>query len=1016
MNADPDVAVVGLACQVPGAPDADRYWANLRAGVESVTVFDAAELRAAGVDDALRTRPDYVPAAPVLADPSLFDADFFGYSHREACALDPQHRLFLECAWAAMEHAGYAPGRQTGPVGVYGGSALNSYLLFSGLLPRLSDDYLFTLTASDKDFLATRVSYKLGLTGPSLTVQTACSTSLVAVHLAVRALLAGECDMALAGGVSVRVPHRVGYLHDGGHMLSADGHCRPFDAAAGGTLFGSGAGIVVLKRLDDARAQHDTVHAVVRGSAVNNDGADKAGFSAPSVRRQADAVVEALGAADVDPATVAYVEAHGTGTRVGDPIEVAALTRAYRRFTRARGFCALGSVKSNVGHLDAAAGVTGLIKAVLALRHGEIPPTLHFRHANPDLRLDETPFRVADRLEPWPAGAGPRRAAVNALGVGGTNAHVVLQEAPAPPEPAASVPARPVVLLAVSARTPHALATLSGAVADHLAAHGDAHLADAAYTLQVGRAAFACRGSAVARTAAEAAEALRAAGSRRMPAAPARAAPPPAVVFLLPGQGAPDAGVGAGLYRHEPVFRAGVDRCADHFASHMDTDLRTLVERGAQPRGGAATQAAVFTLGYALASLWESWGVHPAALVGHSLGEFVAACLAGVFPLEAAARVVAARGRLVDTVPAGAMLAVPLSEERTRAHLRDGLTVAAVNAPAQCVVAGPLDAVAELADRLRRQAVPARRLPVTHAFHSAMMEPIIAPLRASVCQVSPAAPRIPLVSTVTGAWMRDAEATSADYWARHLRRPVRFADSLRTLAGLGRYVLLEVGAGGALGGPARQQPGPLAVVDGPSGDDAPSVVRALGRLWEAGVDPDWAAFSAGQPRRRIPLPGHPMRRRRCWIDAPPADVDPEPPEAHAGTLPDRPAAASGTAAPAKSGTAAPAESGTAAPDADATADARDAAAPRTATEAVVIAVWRAVLGDVPIGPRDNFYHLGGHSLLLTRVAARLNGTFRIDLPLLTLMEAPTVEELAARIDDVFRFGSRPTAPARRRTT
>jgi phthiocerol/phenolphthiocerol synthesis type-I polyketide synthase E len=982
MSADADVAVVGMACRLPGAAGLGQYWANLRAGVESVTVFPAEELRSAGVDRDLLDRPDYVPAAPVLADPSLFDAAFFGYPDHEARILDPQHRLFLECAWAAMDHAGYAPGRETGPVGVYGGSALSSYLLFSGLLPRLRDDYVLTLTANDKDYLATRVSYKLGLTGPSLTVQTACSTSLVAIHLATRALLGGECDMALAGGVSVRVPHRVGYLHDGGHMLSADGHCRPFDARAGGTLFGSGVGVVVLKRLADAVADRDTVHAVVKGTAINNDGGDKAGFSAPSVRGQAAAVVEALGAADTEPTTLSYVEAHGTGTPLGDPIEVEALTRAYRRFTTGRGFCALGSAKSNIGHLDAAAGVAGLIKTVLALRHREIPPTVHFSSPNPHLRLDGTPFTVADRLVPWPQGFGPRRAAVNALGVGGTNAHVILEEAPQPPPPA---PARPVVLLPVSARTPAALATAATGLAGHLAGHGDEGLADAAYTLQAGRSSFGCRAFVTGRTAADLAASLSTATpARREPVGPE----PPAVVFMFPGQGTQRPGMGGDLYRQEPAFRAAADRCAGLFRAHLGVDVREIVETGDERLARTSiTQAALFTVEYALAALWESWGVRPDALIGHSLGELVAACLSGVVGVEDAAALVAVRGRLLEQMPAGVMLAVPLAEERLRSYLVDGLAVAAINAPSQCVVAGAAASVETLARLLAHDDVPSHRLPVVRAFHSPMVEPAVGPFRAYLRGVALRPPRIPFVSNVTGEWIRDDEATSPEYWARHLHRPVRLADGLRALGELGAYVLLETGPGRTLSGLAQQQAGPRAVISALPGDAVPdldSVVGALGRLWEAGVEPDWAAFSDGGRRRRVPLPGYPFEGRSYWLEPDPGDTLPV-------AAPPPPAAEPVRAAPAEPATA-----------------------PATAVEAAVAAVWRSVLGDVPIGPGDNFYRLGGHSLLLTRVAAQLNRVFGIDLPVLTLMEAPTLEVLAARIEDVFRFGGALAAAAQRR--
>jgi phthiocerol/phenolphthiocerol synthesis type-I polyketide synthase E len=926
-----DIAVVGMACRFPGAANVDEYWRNLRDGVESITFFAPEELIEAGVDRELVERPDYVRAAPVLDDPSLFDAEFFGYAPAEARLIDPQHRLFLECAWTAMEHAGHVPG---GSVGVYAGAALNSYLLFSGLLPRLRDDFLSVLTANDKDFLALRVSFKLDLTGPSVTVQTACSTSLVAVHLAAQSLRYGECDTALAGGVSVRVPHRVGYRYTEGGILSPDGHCRPFDADAAGTIFGSGAGVVVLKRLEDAVADRDTVYAVIKGSAVNNDGAAKAGFSVPSVTRQAAAISEALGDAGVDPATISYVETHGTGTRIGDPIEVAALTEAFRAFTGERGFCGIGSVKSNAGHLDAAAGVAGLIKTVLALGHDEIPPSLHFHRPNPEIPFADTPFRVCDELTPWPP--GPRRAAVNALGVGGTNAHVVVSdfEAYSPPNHS-----RPTQLVLVSAKTATALDVATAA----LDAVADG-IPDVARTTQLGRKHFSHR------------RCLICGPGRREWLGPRRAEAAD-VVFMLPGQGAQRAGMGLELYWDEPVFWAEVDRCAELFGLPHDV----LFGRTEGLDRTLYTQPAMFTIGYALAELWASWGVRPSALIGHSIGELTAACIAGVLSLEDAVPVVNARARLMEELPEGTMLAVGLPEDDVMSFVEDGIDLAAVTDPSGCVVAGETRPVKELRRTLEERGIRCAEVRVSRAFHSAMTDPVVEPFREHVRRARLRAPRIPFVSNVSGTWIRPEEATDPAYWARQLRHPVRLAEGFRTVADY--PVLLELGPGHTLCGIARRNLVPGVVT--PALDDP---IGALGQLWLSGADVDWAAFDAGEHRRRVAAPTYPFERRRYW-------VKPE-----QDTLASAPALPPATP-PAPS----PAERSV------------------TPVEAAVTAVWQAVLGDVPIGRTDNFYALGGTSMMLPAVIGRLSAVFRIDLPVLTLMEAPTVADLAERIEQVFRF-------------
>ncbi|MEV5412747.1 SDR family NAD(P)-dependent oxidoreductase [Thermopolyspora sp. NPDC052614] len=874
------IAVIGMAGRFPGALDVESLWDDLLHGRENIAALSAAELAEAGVAPELLERPDYVKAKGVLDGADTFDAAFFGYSPREAEIMDPQHRVFLECVWTALESAGHDPRAFQGRIGVFAGASLNSYLLFNVLANRAvaeSAGAYQTLLASDKDFLATRVSYKLDLRGPSVTVQTACSTSLTAVHLACQSLLNGECDIAVAGGVSVSVPLKDGYLYQQGGILSPDGHCRPFDAAAGGTVAGNGVGVVVLRRLGEALADGDQVDAVIRGSAMNNDGAVKVGYTAPGVDGQAEVIAEAMAVAGVEPGTIGYVEAHGTGTALGDPIEIAALTRAFRERTSEVGFCAVGSVKSNVGHLDAAAGVTALIKAVLVVKHGIIPPTVGFERPNPELALETSPFVIAAETRPWPATASPRRAGVSSFGIGGTNVHVVLEE---PPVGTPGGPGRQVHALPLSARSPQALAESADRLADHLDRHPEADLGDVAFTLGTRRRAFDYRRTVVAGTPGQAVAALRGVTASDAVAA-ADGAP---VAFLFPGQGAQYPGMTRDLYEHEPYFAAEFDHCAELFAEHLGEDLRTLVFPAADDADAAArlaqtafTQPVMFAVEYALARLLCEWGVRPRAMAGHSIGEYAAACLAGVLSLPDAVRVVAARGRLVQARPGGAMLAVMLPEAETTGLLGDDLCLAAVNSTAMCVVAGPEPAIEDLRVRLTAAEVGCSRLHTSHAFHSPDMDEAVAPLVEELRAVRLNPPSIPFVSNVTGTWITDEEATDPAYWGRQLRRPVRFADAIGELL-RESGPLLEVGPGRTLAGfvQAHRDWTPERVVattlrhPRQRQDDREVLLQGVGALWSAGANVDWAACYAGEDRRRLRLPGYPFQRQRYWVTPDPA--------------------------------------------------------------------------------------------------------------------------------------------------
>ncbi|MCU0621299.1 MAG: SDR family NAD(P)-dependent oxidoreductase [Gemmatimonadales bacterium] len=803
-------------------------------------------MRAAGVTDAALADPAYVRRGAPLEHMSAFDAGFFGLSPREAAIMDPQHRHFLEVSWEALEHAGHPPGSLRGPVGVFAGSGHNAYFSANVLThpELLASDGFFLLrhTGNDKDFLTTRVSYLLDLQGPSVAVQTACSTSLVAVHLGVQSLLAGECDLALAGGVTIELPHGQGYHFAEGEILAPDGRCRAFDAASAGTVFGSGAGVVVLRRLADALADGDTVYAVVKGTAVNNDGSGKVSYLAPSVEGQASAVAEALAVAGVDADTVGYVAAHGTGTPVGDPIEVAALSDAFRRQTQRRGYCTMHSVKGNIGHLDTAAGVASLIAAVQALRHREFPPQLHFNAPNPACELERSPFRVTGSLERWES-TTPRRAGVSSLGVGGTNAHVVLEERA--DEAAGAARADGEQLLIVSAKTPEALERNVARLAAHLRTHPDTPLADAAWTLQVGRQPMKHRRAVVAAGAVAAAEALEVDDARSRIRDEARAGR--SVAFMFAGGGAQFPGMGAALYRTEPVYRDAIDEGLALLARHTDTDLRGALFPASGHEAAAArelerpsrTLPALFLTQVAQARLWASWGIVPTAMIGHSMGEYTAAHLAGVFSLDDALRLVLLRGQLFERVPGGAMLSVALPARELAALLAPELSVAAENGPALSVASGPVASIERLQRELESREVDCVRVRIDVAAHSAMLEPIIADFRAFLAQVRFGTPGIPFVSNRTGTWIADAEATSPDYWVRHLRETVRFGAGVAVLAADPDRALLEVGPGRTLATLARQLP------ERPAGQP----VITYG----------------GAPRRRIGLPTYAFERTRHWI-------------------------------------------------------------------------------------------------------------------------------------------------------
>jgi acyl transferase domain-containing protein/thioesterase domain-containing protein len=872
------IAIVGMAGRFPGARNIDEFWRNLSNGVESIRQLTDSELLSAGVGRGELAAPDYVKAAAILDDIEMFDASFFGFSPRDASIMDPQHRHFLECAWEAFEHAGHTPENFSGSIGVYAGSGMNSYLIHNLLTNRrlVESAGLFMLktTGNDKDVLATRVSYQLNLRGPSIGIQTACSTSLVAVHFACQSLLHHECDMALAGGVTIEIPQGRGYVYREGEILSRDGHCRPFDASSSGTVFSSGAGVVVLRRLEDAIEDRNTIHAVILGSAVNNDGGRKVGYFAPSVEGQSEVIAEALGVAGVTADSISYVETHGTGTTVGDPIEIKGLAQAFRETTSAKGYCAIGSLKSNVGHLDAAAGIAGLIKCVLALKHRRLPPSLHFRTPNPLIDFRNSPFYVNTSLAEWKSNATPRRAGVTSLGIGGTNAHAVLEEAA---DPKSSISTKLYQLVVLSAKSEAALERVTSNFANHLHEHPNLSLADVAFTSQAGRKAFAHRRIVVARNIPDAEQGLVTPDPKRVftgSAAPS----PPSIVFMFSGQGSQYVNMGLEIYRTEAVYRETLDTCAERLRSHIGLDLRDILfprkeeatARSEQLNQTWITQPALFSLEYALAQWWMKCGVQPQAMVGHSIGEYVAACLAGVLSVEDALELTAVRGSLMQQMPTGAMLAVPLAAEEL--PVSEPLSIAAANGPRQCVVSGPCPAIEKFEKDLANRDVLCHRLPTSHAFHSGMMDPVLDSFREHVRRVTLNPPQIPYLSNVTGTWITAAEATDPGYWVKHLRSTVRFSDCLRELYCGTNRILLEVGPGHALTKLAEQHPRKNAKVFSSlrhpheEVSDAAFLLNTVGQLWICGQSIDWLALHSGETVRRIPLPTYPFERQRFWIE------------------------------------------------------------------------------------------------------------------------------------------------------
>jgi len=977
-----DIAIVGMAGRFPGAPNVETFWKNLLAGRETISHFTEEELDYS--NDPKTGDDTYVRSRGIVEGSDLFDAKHFGIPPRDAEVLDPQHRLLLECAQETLENAGHDPDRFPGKIGIFSGSSQNSYLLNNlctdrAFARKLAAGYPVNdfgiLFGNDKDFLPTRIAYKLNLKGPAMAIQCACSTSLIAITQACESLRSGTSDMALAGGVSLTFPQKRDYLYTPEGMASADGHCRSFDAGATGTVFGEGVGLIALRRLDDAIADGDEIIAVIKGYAQNNDGADKAGYAAPSVSGQVEMILEAHRNAGVEARSIGYLEAHGTGTPLGDPIEVAALTEAFSRTTDETAFCGLGTAKTNVGHLDIAAGVTGLIKTALTLKHGVIPPLANFEKPNPKIDFSHSAlFPVTERTD-WSRREAPRRAGVSALGVGGTNVHVVLEEAPVL-KPIPATPSKN-LYFPLSATSPEALAASVQQLGE-FAGTTQLDLSDIAFTLQEGRRQYDHRTTLSARSLSELATRCEAHSGKAVKHSPNFTR----LAFLFPGQGAQHPGMARDLYKNEAVFREVLDECAAILAPEIGRNLIDLIvppqdrleEMATTLRDTSLAQPAIFSVSYALAKQWQHWGIEPDTLVGHSIGEFAAATFAGVFELRDALLLIARRGRLMSDLPGGVMISVRATESEIEPFLGNDFDLAAINGEKALVLAGPHEGADALEQKIASAGLITKRLHTSHAFHSRMMDPIVAEFEAAVRSIPLSAPSRRIFSTVKVDWLSDTDATDPGYWASHLRQPVRFYDAITSLWRDASTGFLEVGPGNTLATLAGQNPDrknaapSLSSLPHPAKDESSHehLLTTAGTLWSHGWKTNWATLEerGTAPRRRVPLPTYPFQRERFWI---------EPPEDAAA------APVTDTAAEVVEETNAPVV--------------RDEKA-----ELQHIFSELSGLDPADIATDATFLELGLDSLLLTQASRELQETFGIKITLRELIDAfSTVDALAAHL-------------------
>ncbi|MBY7142454.1 acyltransferase domain-containing protein [Virgibacillus sp. NKC19-3] len=988
-NKSLDIAIVGMNLRVPGSSNTQDFWRNLKNGTNSLRTLTDDELILAGEPDKFLENPNYIKVAGAVDNADKFAADFFDINPSEAIMMDPQHRLFLESVWEVLEDGGYDVSKYSGLVGVYAGSSMSSYLLNYLIkdFDRLDKD-LLRIIANDKDFISTRASYKLNLKGPSMNVQTACSTSLVAIHQASQSLLNYECDMSVAGGISISFPQNIGYFCEDGSILSPDGRCSIFSSDSNGTVFSSGIGVVLLKRMDDAIKDRDQIYAVIKGSAINNDGNSKVSYTAPSVQGQAEVIIEAQAISDIDPNDITYIEAHGTGTKIGDPIEFEALKKAFK--TNKKKYCAIGSAKSNIGHLDAAAGVAGLIKTALALKHKVIPPTVHFKEPNPNIDFENSPFYVNTELEKWKTDPGvPRRAGVSSFGMGGTNAHVVLEEAPEKYEET-SPPKTSWQLIQWSTKTETALEMATENLEEYLKSNRNQSLANIAFTLQVGRENFKYRRYAVVSNIEDAVKAIE---NRKFISSHNEGVLP--VTFMFPGQGTQYINMSKEIYETEDEFKEQLDYCAEQLKTLIDVDIREIIFPSSDQDDKAkdllsqtyVTQPALFAIEYSLAKMLMNIGVNPGSMIGHSIGEYAAACISGVLSLDDALRIVSNRGRLIQSLPKGKMLAVMLDEKKLRSVIEDQLSIAVINNDNQCVVSGELQQIDRLEEKLRGMEIVTQRLETSHAFHSYMMEPILEDFRQVLKTVQFHTPSIPFISNLTGTWITDSEAMSADYWVQHLRETVRFAGGIGTILESSPCIMMEVGPGHTLSNFVNLHPSfekqktitCLRHSKDPKSDNQ-TLLQALGELWLSGHDINWDIYHKNEGCRRISLPTYPFERKRYWINNKNQlndkffNENEGLSETSGNTLQRVNLEKDFIFTREKERT-------------EKTVGSNHSS---TSIE-IITSIFEEILGVQDIGINDNFFTLGGHSLLATKIISKLRDIFKCNINIETLFHNATIE-------------------------
>ncbi len=985
------VAVIGMSGRFPGADNTTDLWKNLKEGKCSITKYTDEELLQAGVEKSILENPHYVKTSSHIQGIDLFDAEFFGYTPREAECMDPQHRLFMECAWKTFEDAGYNPETYNGYIGVFGGCGISNYLIKNissnpELIETLGDFQI--MLGNNNDYFTTRISYKLNLKGPSLNVQTACSTSLVAICLGYQSLITYQCDMALCGGSSLKIPTRQGYMYKEGFIFSPDGYCRAFDEKANGTVQGEGAAAVLLKRLDEAINDRDHIYAVIRGAALNNDGSIKVGYTAPSVDGQAQVIALAQELAGISPETITYIETHGTGTPLGDPIEIAALTKAFRLKTDNKNFCAIGSLKSNIGHLDAAAGVSGFIKTALAIKNRQLPPSINFSNPNPKLNIEESPFYINTKLNEWKTNSIPLRAGVSSFGIGGTNSHVILEEAPGQ---SVSSDIEGWKILLLSAKTDNSLSAIKINLANYFKNNPDINLSDAAYTLHVGRKLFDKRLALIARNCEDVIKQIETGGSSyTLPCNESRVEQP--VVFMFTGQGSQYQGMTKDLYNEDPLFKCEIDTCAELLQPHIGLDIRSILYPAdnltkisdEEFSNTGIVQPLLFSVEYSLAQLWIKCGIKPDALIGHSLGEYVAACIAGVMSLEDALRIVAFRGKLIQSLPAGSMLSVMAAHDKIRKYLNDELSIAVVNGPELCVISGNSTAIKNLETILNENNITCSMLKTSHAFHSGMMEPACKPFLEEIKKIKLYPPALKYISNVSGTWITPDEAVKPEYWIQHLRETVKFSAGFETLVYDGYRIFLEVGPENTLCSITKrisstiQNTGEIYRIPSLShplnrNNDTESMTRALAKILIAGASVNINSLYQKEKRFRIPMPTYAFDKKKFWIEQNTTRIKRcsefnRNLNSHEATI-------------------------------ENSLNNISSSADKDNIDQIMMEIWSEILGYKNIQMSDNFFDLGGDSFKATQLVSLINKRMNTNLTLADLFIDPTISGLSKFIKD-----------------